>query len=550
MAGNHTEYITREKSIELLNVVCRLCEKLNVDYSLSDMSVWSADVLGEFAEYGYTCSLMLLYNDYEKLYQKCIEMYGRKRAEIYVIDAQNCEEYYQYGFRLAKKSSVELRPVQKKDENYYDYFISVIPIYYAGNTLCEYNKLVKYYKEIQFRLNVKDPIPYTFKLKRAFSYIKRKYYSKRYSPVLYQELKERLELHKVETKYVFLPSECKQKKSSKILETYKHTKEVEYCGIKTRILENPQKWLSDFYGKKRLEKLKNRPKNEASLRGPEILREVQQAGLESLVEFDRICRKYDIKYTITLGTLLGAIRHGGFIPWDDDIDVALHYDEYKKFEKVARTELDTDKFFLQNQATDKDTNLVFPTLRRNNTVYQKPGREHFNTHRGISVDLLVLFDDAPTYVQRRIQDKICKFYKTLTWAHMESAKLKGIKWRLSYYIVDKKGGNKYTYAKFLKWANRYNQGENKVSDKLTYLLAGRNPYNNVFTNRKTYEDLVDVEFEGHMVKMSKDYAKVLHYLYGRDYLRFPQMSSRFAKHMPGHIKVLSKENKGEEKCEK
>lgn len=64
-----------------------------------------------------------------------------------------------------------------------------------------------------------------------------------------------------------------------------------------------------------------------------------------LVELDRICRKYDIKYIISGGTLLGAVRANSFIPWDDDIDVRMERNEYERFCMVCENELDKENFF-------------------------------------------------------------------------------------------------------------------------------------------------------------------------------------------------------------
>ena len=64
---------------------------------------------------------------------------------------------------------------------------------------------------------------------------------------------------------------------------------------------------------------------------PDILRQMQLIQLECLTELDRICRKHNIKYSIDGGTLLGAVRHRGFIPWDDDIDVIMERKEYERF---------------------------------------------------------------------------------------------------------------------------------------------------------------------------------------------------------------------------
>ena len=74
------------------------------------------------------------------------------------------------------------------------------------------------------------------------------------------------------------------------------------------------------------------------------VKEVQDDILILLKEFDRICKKNNIKYTLDGGTLLGAFRHDGFIPWDDDADVAILRKEYKKFVKCAKRDLDKNIF--------------------------------------------------------------------------------------------------------------------------------------------------------------------------------------------------------------
>ena len=85
----------------------------------------------------------------------------------------------------------------------------------------------------------------------------------------------------------------------------------------------------------------------------EMLRSIQLVELEMLKEVDRICKKHKITYAIIAGTLLGAVRHGGFIPWDDDLDVAMLRPEYERFRKVCKTELDTERFYFQDQREEK-----------------------------------------------------------------------------------------------------------------------------------------------------------------------------------------------------
>ena len=99
------------------------------------------------------------------------------------------------------------------------------------------------------------------------------------------------------------------------------------------------------------------------------LRDVQLIELEMLIEVDRICRKCGIKYCISAGTMLGAVRHGGFIPWDDDADVAFLRPEYEKFRKACETELDTDKFYFQDYRNTKGYRWGYGKLRRKGTEF-------------------------------------------------------------------------------------------------------------------------------------------------------------------------------------
>ena len=87
------------------------------------------------------------------------------------------------------------------------------------------------------------------------------------------------------------------------------------------------------------------------------LKELQNIQMEILVEFDRICKKNNIKYQLFAGTLLGAIRHKGFIPWDDDIDVCMLRKDYIKFLNACESDL-RENYFLQTFETDEQYILM------------------------------------------------------------------------------------------------------------------------------------------------------------------------------------------------
>ena len=94
-----------------------------------------------------------------------------------------------------------------------------------------------------------------------------------------------------------------------------------------------------------------------------------------LKEVDRICRKNNIKYSLDSGTLIGAIRHNGFVPWDDDGDVVMLRSEYEKFAEACKKDLNTKRFFLQDFDTDPEYRWGYAKLRYNNTLLLKKGQD-------------------------------------------------------------------------------------------------------------------------------------------------------------------------------
>jgi len=125
---------------------------------------------------------------------------------------------------------------------------------------------------------------------------------------------------------------------------------------------------------------------------PKILREAQLIMLDSLVEFDRICKKYSFDYWLDSGTLLGAIRHKGFIPWDDDIDISMPVEDYREFAKIAPKELPKD-MFLQNKITDPTFPFDYMKIRSNRAKiieFHEKGKE-VKYHQGVFVDIFPMF---------------------------------------------------------------------------------------------------------------------------------------------------------------
>ncbi len=115
---------------------------------------------------------------------------------------------------------------------------------------------------------------------------------------------------------------------------------------------------------------------------PGELRTLQLTELELLIEFDRICRKNHIKYTIIGGTLLGAVRHKGFIPWDDDADVALLRSEYEAFVRACDHDLDSGRYYFQDRFQTEGYRWGYGKLRMRGTSFVRPNTEHMPMNRG------------------------------------------------------------------------------------------------------------------------------------------------------------------------
>ncbi len=116
---------------------------------------------------------------------------------------------------------------------------------------------------------------------------------------------------------------------------------------------------------------------------------LQDKILEIAVYIDGICRKHHIEYSLMGGSALGAKRHGGFIPWDDDLDIFMTPDQYEKFREVFRSEGDRETFYLQELGA-VDGMVTTAKLRMNQTTYIESSIKDWNIHHGIYIDIFIL----------------------------------------------------------------------------------------------------------------------------------------------------------------
>lgn len=254
----------------------------------------------------------------------------------------------------------------------------------------------------------------------------------------------------------------------------------------------------------------------------EDLRTLQLLELEMLCEVDRICRKNGIEYSIYYGSLIGAVRHKGFIPWDDDVDVAFTRENYEKFYEACKTELDDTRFFFQDHRTDPQYRWGYGKLRRKNTEYIKAGQEKMKYKTGVCIDLFP-FDNMPDAGWKR------------KWTYFEHYCIR----KITYSEL---GKDKAPTA-FLRWwysmlyripldtvyavLDRIDAKNNRKPTELVCLmmLHTNNPLVKYGVPAEFFSEYVDLDFEGMKIRAVKQWDRALKLAYG-DYMKLPPVEQQ------------------------
>jgi lipopolysaccharide cholinephosphotransferase len=261
---------------------------------------------------------------------------------------------------------------------------------------------------------------------------------------------------------------------------------------------------------------------------PEQLRKMQLVELDMLIEFDRVCQKYDIGYVLVGGSLLGAVRHKGFIPWDDDADIAMLREDYEEF-KRHMGELNPQICFFQDHETDPEYRWGYGKLRRTGTKYIRMGQEHLKCKTGIFVDIFPMDDIPISTIGQIVQDFHCFCLRKILWSEVGKKNEKGIKriWYnlLSYIPISFVYNQICLYTKKSK-----NSTPNKVRT-LLFPASGKLYYKSekiadrYGMPKKWFLERTDYVFEGKLFKGTKDYDSILKHFY-RDYMKLPSVNKR------------------------
>lgn len=262
------------------------------------------------------------------------------------------------------------------------------------------------------------------------------------------------------------------------------------------------------------------------------IEDIQKIQTELLIEFDQICKRNDIKYQLFAGTLLGSIRHQGFIPWDDDIDVILLRKDYERFLDICKKEL-KPAYFLQTYKTDKNSILQFAKIRKNNTVFLSKRFVGCNVHHGIYIDIFPMDNVKPDEIIGKIQlylsimlFKINRLRLPSRYKMEKNPLTKSIKYAV--HILLKIISKSFTDKLQTKICRMFEDNDTKFVTHLTN-NPNRSRYHKYLMKKDCFYDIIDGNFEGEKFLIPKDYDQILRKLFG-DYMEMPPEAERMPHH--------------------
>lgn len=259
------------------------------------------------------------------------------------------------------------------------------------------------------------------------------------------------------------------------------------------------------------------------------LRKLQLVELEILNEFVRICEAHSLQYYLVGGTLLGAVRHKGFIPWDDDIDVAMPREDYDSFAQIAPQELNS-QYFYQSPETDPYYFLTYAKIRKNGTKVYEERFKYAKFHKGIFIDIFPL-DLCPN------PGPICHLmfnalavmnYRGQVDSGEKYTPYKEISGKIGYTVLRlfSPRGLVRVRRQLLKLSHRLSQGEYVAS------YSGAYGYHKEIFPARWFSAENDVQFESGTYKGPAEIKQELTQIFGETFMEFPPVEGQ-----KGHIKL-------------
>lgn len=255
------------------------------------------------------------------------------------------------------------------------------------------------------------------------------------------------------------------------------------------------------------------------------LQHLQQVILMIAKDVNDICLKNGIRYFLLGGSAIGAVRHKGFIPWDDDLDIIMDAENYEKFIKVCRAKLDTNKYYLQEGYVDWPS--PFTKIKLKGTVFNEPG-EYINkdNERGIFLDVFKMENSPSSQLAQKLQYFCAKYLLCYTLLERGWAEASGNKklMMLAAYPVKISFLRKFLRGQVEKW--------NNCETEYYGFFSGRYRYAQSFYKKDIFKKATYVPFEDTMLPVPEGYDKWLTQIFG-DYMTPPPAREQVGLHLQG-----------------
>lgn len=265
-----------------------------------------------------------------------------------------------------------------------------------------------------------------------------------------------------------------------------------------------------------------------------LLKKIQFTQLEIMKNIDAVCKRHNIKYYLCAGTALGAIRHHGFIPWDDDLDIMLPREEYNRLLNALNIEL-SDQYWLQSYSTDEHYWQPFAKVRKTGTVYKEKGMEKFDDSRcGVWVDIFPMdyAGDKGTFglKWKRYWVKVISFTLRIREFHLNNSSFSRryapaiMLLRCFPSSVLKRMQEKIMLGNKKKARNFVNLASTYEIDKETYPIAW-------------FAEEIFTQFEDYVLPVPNGYEDYLKQLYG-NYMELPPVEKRMGHNISEICKII------------